>query len=139
MNIENIKLQISLYQRILDVARRLLKLQTLKERLDLIEMIRKIAKEFGLDSEVFLATIICESFLKPKFIGKCSNGTYDYGICAFNSYWYIGKGLISYEDAINPEKAVRFMAQRWKQGKARDWLCWRDGKYIPFLKVGKTN
>jgi len=83
-----------------------------------------------------LATIKCESNLNPKAINKNFDGSYDYGLCQFNSFWYIEKmKLLTKEEALNnPEKCVRIMAQRFKQGWAKDWICFKTAKYVSFLK-----
>ena len=135
---QNIKKQIGIIQKILDIFRQIFNLQTQLEKQQLEEMIRKIAKEEGVDDEVLLAVIKCESGLNPKAINKNPNGTTDYGIIQANSYWYIEKmRLLTIDEALNnPEKCVRIMAKRFKQGAADDWICFKTGRYIPFLKVG---
>ena len=100
-------------------------------------MVRKVCKEEGLndeETEMFVAILKCESGLDPKFEKRCPNGTYDYGICAYNSKWYIEKGLITKWEALNdPEKAVRLMIKQYRKGRLNDWLCFRNGLYRRFL------
>ena len=115
---------------------KLLGLQKEVEKLRLEEMARKICKEQGLNQQQeneLIATIWAESGFDPKAINKNRDGSLDIGLCQFNSYWYIFKGLITREDALNPETAVRVMARRWKKGYARDWYGYRDGKYLAFM------
>src|SRR3990167_8590769 len=51
----------------------------------------------------------------------------DWGICQMNDYWYIGKNrpIATIREAIeNPEKCVRIMIKRYKEGGLRDWVCY---------------
>ena len=132
----DIQKKISFLQQAIEILKKLLGLQTQLET-QLEGMVRRIAIEEGVDGKVLLATIRCESGLDPNAINKNSNGTEDWGIAQFNSYWYVGKGLITKEDCFNPEKAVRFMAKQFRAGRASDWICYRTKRYISFLKVGK--
>lgn len=73
-------------------------------------------------------TINCESGFKTNAVNKNTNGTSDYGIIQANSYWYIGKGkpIASIDEAINnPTFCVRIMARAFKNGRAKDWICYR--------------
>ena len=139
-NENELKQQISLYQKMLDILRQLLGLQTQLEKKQLEEMILSIAKEEGVDGELLLATIKCESGLNPRCINKNPNGSTDFGLCQFNDVWYWQKEkVISPDDALNkPEKAVRIMAKMFKKGRAKDWVCFSTKRYISFLskKVG---
>jgi len=130
-----LKMQIGFIQKMLDILRQILGLQTKIEKLQLAEMIKRIAKEEEVDSEILLAVIRCESDLNPRAINKNPDGSTDYGLCQFNNYWYwTQEKIISPEEALyNPEKAVRVMAQCFKKGRAKDWICYRTGRYIGFL------
>jgi len=139
MTQEELKKQIGIIQQMLDVLRKALGIQTQLDKLKLEETIKRIAKEEGVDSDLVLAVIRCESGVNPKAINKNTDGTIDYGICQYNSYWYIEKGkLITKDEALNdPEKCVRLMCRRFKQGFAKDWVCYKTSAYVKYLpKVG---
>lgn len=121
----------------LELLKKLLGFQIEFEKKQLEEMILRIAKEEEIDEELLLAVIKCESGLNPKAINKNPNGTIDYGICQFNDYWYWQKEkIIAPEVALNnPEVAVRTMAKMFKKGRAKDWVCFKTGKYLQYLKV----
>lgn len=137
MSEELIKKRISLIQKILEIARKILGLQSKLEKIQLEEMIRKIAKEEGVDEEVLLAVIKCESGLDTRAINKNPNGTTDYGLCQFNDYWYWEKEkIINPITALNnPEMAVRIMAKMFKAGRAKDWICYKNAIYLKYLKI----
>lgn len=137
MTIDEIKKRIGIIQQMIDILRKVLGIQTQLEKIQLEEMIRKIAKEEGVDGEILLAVIKCESGLNPRAVNKNPNGTTDYGLCQFNDYWYWEKEkIISPEIALNnPEVAVRTMAKMFKKGRAKNWVCYSTGKYISYLKV----
>jgi len=126
-------------KRILNLINLLKKLQLFlkrKEKLQMEILARRIAREEGLNKyweNILIAVLKCESGLNPKAVNKNKDGTYDYGIAQFNSYWYVKKGLITKEDCFKPEKAIRLMCQRFKKGRARDWVCYKTGKYQEFL------
>lgn len=93
--------------------------------------IRIICDEEGLtlkQKNEITETINCESGFKTNAVNKNTNGTSDYGIIQANSYWYIGKGkpIPSIEVALNdPTFCVRIMARAFKNGRAKDWICYR--------------
>ena len=135
---EDLKKQITFIQRMLDILRKVLRLQTQLEKLKMEKKVRDICKFEGLAQpleDILVATIWCESGMNPKAINRNPNGTIDYGICQFNNYWY--GNVISPEDALNnPEKAVRIMCRQFKKGQAKDWICYRNKLYMKYLKVG---
>ena len=101
--------------------------------------VRVICDEEGLtlqEKNLICAVIDCESGFDVKAKYKNIDGTYDIGICQYNTYWYIGVGkpIASVEEALNnPEKCVRIMIHQYKNGQLRDWICYRTGKYRKFL------
>lgn len=101
--------------------------------------VRVMCDEAGLsvdDKNLICQVISCESGFKKGALGAPNHdGTRDYGICQMNSYWYIGKGkpIASIDEALNdPEKCVRVMLQRFKQGGLRDWECYKREFYKKF-------
>ena len=134
--LEELKIKLSLYQRVLDLFRQVLNLTTQKEKLELEIKAREIARKYGIDEAVFIATIRCESGFNPRATNKNKDGTIDYGIAQLNSYWYIGqdKEIKTPQEALNnPEKCLDLMARMFKARRATDWICYRSGKYISFL------
>lgn len=97
----------------------------------MLDMVIRVAREENIGQKMFeqlVQVIECESKFNPKAINRNKNGTSDYGICQYNSYWYIGPGkpIPSIDIALNdPEFCVRTMCRLWKKGKQRDWICYR--------------
>lgn len=97
--------------------------------------VRVICDELGLtlaEKNLICAVIQCESGFNTKATNTNKNGTVDYGICQYNSYWYIGLGkpIASIEEAINnPEKCVRTMIKQYRAGRLKDWVCYSSGMY----------
>lgn len=121
-------------QKQLDILRRAFYLQTLLEKLQVEEMVRRVAAQYKVDAEVLVAVIKCESGMNPRAITRNRNGTTDFGLCQFNDYWY--RDIITPEVALNqPEVAVNTMCKMWEQGRAADWICYRNKKYIQHLPV----
>ena len=131
-NDEFVKLKITAIQKILDVLRKALQMQTMANKFANEAMVRRVAMKYAIDGEDLVATIWAESNMDDRAINKNANGTTDYGLCQFNDYWY--KNAISPEDALNdPEKAVNVMAQAWQSGRANDWIAFRNKTYLKYL------
>lgn len=92
------------------------------------------------EKQVISAVINCESGydIKAKHENKDAQGrvlSTDWGICQYNDYYYIGPGkpIASIDEALNnPEKCVRVMIRQFRNGRLKDWICYRDKKYINF-------
>ncbi len=126
--------KLSLIQRILDMLRQLLHLQTQLEKLQWEKIATIIGGKYRIDVPVFIATIWAESGMNPNAINHNENGTTDFGICQFNDYWY--HTIISPADALNnPELALNIMAQQWEKGRQNDWIAYRSKAYIQYLKI----
>ena len=87
------------------------------------------------EKNLLCAVLECESGFKIDAVNKNTNGTFDYGICQFNSYWYIEKmKLITKEQAMNdPEFSCALFIKRYKQGFLKDWICYKSGGYKQHL------
>lgn len=128
--------KIPLILRMLDILRKALGLQTQLEKLQVEEMVRKVAARYPIDTEVLVAVIWAESGMNPKAINRNSNGTTDWGLCQFNDYWY--RDIITPEEALNkPEFAVATMCQLWEKGRQSDWIAWRNKSYLKYLNVNR--
>jgi len=87
------------------------------------------------EANTIMAVISAESGWNPKAINKNSDGSIDYGLCQYNSYWYISKmKLITQWEALNDyEKCIKLMIQRYKEGFLKDWASYKFGTYKKFL------
>ena len=131
--IQKLKRQLTLAHRILAFLQKALGLQTQLEKLQWEAIARKIARKHGIDEDVFVAVLYCESGMNPKAIKRNKNGTTDYGIAQFNDYWYLD--AIHPTMALNqPEIALNVMADAWKNGQQMDWICYRNKRYTSWLK-----
>ena len=103
--------------------------------------VRVLCDEMGLsvpDKNILCAVIACESGFNTQAINKNNDArkSTDYGICQYNSYWYIGEGkpIASVDEALNnPEKCVRVMINQYKKGQIKDWVCYSSGKFAKHL------
>lgn len=103
--------------------------------------VRVLCDDLGLsvaDKNTICAVISCESGFNTKAVNKNSDArqSTDYGICQYNSFWYIGEGkpIASIDEALNnPEKCVRVMINQFKKGQLRDWVCYSSGKWVNYL------
>lgn len=56
----------------------------------------------------------------------------DYGIAQINTYFHIGKGKTFPSPQYvldNPEKCIRWMCARWKEGHQEWWIAFKNGSY----------
>ena len=130
--LRELKRQLSLRYRILGLLQKALGLQTKLEKLQWEMVARKIAASHGIDEDIFVAVLYCESGMNPKAVNRNKNGTTDFGIAQFNDYWY--GAIISPTTALNqPEVALNVMAKQWQNGRQKDWICYRNKKYLSRL------
>ena len=87
------------------------------------------------EKNVLCAVIQAESGFNTKAINVNGDGSEDYGLCQYNSKWYIERmGLITKDQALNdPEFCVRLLIKRYRQGFLRDWSAYKSGAYKKFL------
>ena len=131
--IRELKRLLTLKQKILGIFQKILGFQTRLEKLQWEVVARKVARKHNISEDIFVAVLYCESGMNPKAVNRNKNGTTDYGICQFNDYWY--RTVISPDVALNqPEVALNLMATAWRNGKQNDWICYRNKKYISWLK-----
>lgn len=107
--------------------------------------VRLICDEEGLnltEKNLICQVIRCESGFKTDVTqvnrdqktGKILST--DYGICQMNSYWYIGNNrpIKDIEEALHdPEKCVRIMIKRYREGGLTDWVCYSSGKFRRYI------
>ncbi len=89
------------------------------------EIIRKIAKEEGVDPELTVRVAKCESNLNYKAINTNTDGSRDRGLFQINEKWH---PEISDEEALNPITATTFFCKSFKEGHLDWWnatrKCW---------------
>ena len=85
------------------------------------EIIRRVAKQEGLNPTLTLMIADMESGLDPYFIRQ-NKKSIDRGVFAFNSRAYKG---VSNECAFNPECATKKFAEEVKKGRLKNWLALR--------------
>ena len=102
-------------------------------------MTRRVCREEGLteaETKILMAVIACESGFDPKIIHENEGGgNADFGLIQANSYWYIEKMklLTFWESMYDPEKCVRVMIKRYRQGMLKDWVCFSKNLYKNYL------
>ena len=128
MTEKELKKQISLVQQILDLIRRILHLQTQLEKLKIKEMIKRVAKEYGIREEIAIGVARCESNFNPKATNKRGNHpsySVDRGLYMWNDYWH---PEISNECAFDSECATRKFCKAVQDGHIGWWNpsrhCW---------------
>lgn len=103
-----------------------------------------ICGEMGLTKEetkLICACIQQESQFNNTAIGRNKDKegnvlSTDWGICQINDYYHVGPGKrwASVSQIIdNPDKAVRWMIQMYKQGLLKLWVSYSSGAYKKYL------
>jgi len=113
----------------------------IKKQVDIIAlkvMCIKICRDKGLSPEqtnIIMAVISAESGWNTKAVNKNTDNSIDYGLCQYNSYWYIEKmDLITKWEALNDyKKCIEVMVDRYKGGNLKDWSAYKFGTYKKFL------
>ncbi len=105
--------------------------------------VRVICDEMGLtltEKNIITACIQQESNFNNKAIGRnMKDGkllSTDWGLVQINDYWHVGPGKrwASVAQIINnPDKAVKWMIQMYKQGQLKMWVSYSSGAYKKFL------
>lgn len=105
--------------------------------------VRVICDEMGLslyEKNLITACIQQESNFNNNAIGRnVRDGTVvstDWGICQINDFYHVGPGKrwASVQQILdNPDKAVRWMIQMFKQGKLTMWVSFTSGAYKKFM------
>lgn len=78
-----------------------------------------IASEYHLNKEHFLATLNCESGFAYNAVGDDGASI---GVAQIDPKYH---PEITYDEAMNPDWAILWMASEWRAGRAREWSCWR--------------
>lgn len=91
----------------------------------ILSLIQKEAQQFNLDPADLYDTISCESNFDPDVQSyHYANGEREksFGLSQINLPY---NPDVTYEQAIDPEFAVHFMAEKFSQGKHGLWSCWK--------------
>ena len=106
-------------------APKITQVQHLEPSAELLSLINKEAQKFNLNPDDLIDTIRCESQFVPNVQ---SNHFYrgerekSFGLSQINLPY---NPDVTYEQAIDPEFAVHFMAEKFSQGKQNLWSCWK--------------
>ncbi len=105
--------------------------------------VRVICDEMGLtvaEKNLICACIQQESNFNNKAVGKnIKDGkllSTDWGLVQINDYWHVGAGKkwSSVQQILdNPDKAVKWMIQMYKQGNLKMWVSYSSGAYKKYL------
>jgi len=94
---------------------------------ELMNKIYETAEEYGVDPELMVDIIDCETAgtFDPKIQSKVrfKDGTREnsWGL----SQIYIDVHDVTKEQVTNPDFAIRFMAKKLSEGKGHLWSCWK--------------
>lgn len=77
-----------------------------------------VAEEYGVSAEVMKTVVRCESGYKTTALG---DGTKSRGLVQIHSDFHD----VTDEEAYDPKFALRFLAEKLKEGKGDLWTCYR--------------
>lgn len=90
------------------------------------EIIKKIAKEEGVDPDLALRVAKCESGLNPGATHRNSTGSIDRGLYQWNDHFH---PEVSDETAFDAERSTRAFCKAFKEGHLSWWSatkkCWK--------------
>lgn len=90
-----------------------------------LALINKYAEQFNVDPKDLIDTIRCESSFDEDVQSRhVKNGVREksFGLSQINLPF---NPDVSYEEAIDPDFAIRFMAYKFSIGKHNMWSCWQ--------------
>lgn len=85
---------------------------------------RTVSRAKGLNTELFLATIKCESSWNPTATGDSGKS---HGLAQIHSPSH---PTVTRAQATDPKWAIDWMADRWAKGYAHQWTCYRKLKHL---------
>lgn len=105
------------------------KTEEAKTEKEIIDLIKKTAKEYGVDEELAVRVAKCESGLNPKAININAPDSIDRGLYQINSKWH---PEVTEEQAFNIQFSINFFCEAVKNGYIRWWKasqkCWETKK-----------
>lgn len=91
------------------------------------QLVTKYATEYGVSAYRMQSTLACEDntfeFDRQSEIYNSKGREESYGVAQINLPSHKD---ISYSQAIDPDFAVRYMAQQFSQGRQSQWSCYRN-------------
>jgi len=85
------------------------------------QMIQKYAVEYRVSAERMTKTIQCESTFNPNAVGDHGQS---FGLSQIHlPSW---RGQITKEQALDPEFAIKFLAEKLSKGQGKLWTCYRN-------------
>lgn len=105
----------------------------LSQSVGLPQYAEEVAKQHGLNAELFNKVITCESQWKTdvrsNFILKSGKRENSWGLVQINlDDPPTGPGSVTLAQAKDPYFAINYMADRWDEGLADKWTCYRQNK-----------
>ena len=89
------------------------------------QIIRRVAKDEGVDPDLAFRVAKCESGLNPGAVNHNTNGSVDRGLYQINTKWHPGVGV---DIAFEVEPSIRFFCKALKAGHLNWWdaskKCW---------------
>jgi soluble lytic murein transglycosylase-like protein len=98
----------------------LAQVKSIERNEDLVPLAKAVALKHGLNQELFMKVINCESSFNPNAVGD--NG-HSYGLAQIN---LPAHPEVSKEQATDPNFALGWMANQWEQGRQDEWTCYRN-------------
>jgi len=87
--------------------------------------INEIADEYGVSAKVMVEIILCESNfdadVQSRIINQEGERERSYGLVQINTDYHD----VTREQAIDPEFAIEFLAEKLSKGKGYLWSCWK--------------
>ncbi len=105
------------------------------EKKKLIAHAKRICEEKKLSKELtdnLVATVWGESGWNPNCVNRQTD---DWGLCQFSRRYYLREYKMTDRQAIEqPIRCLEIMAENFKRGRAKDWIAFRSGGYLRWLK-----
>lgn len=92
---------------------------TLDNKYEVMVYINQMAHEYQVSPKLMKKVINCESRYKPNAVG---DGGYSFGL---SQIYLPAHPNVTKEEALDPKFAIEFMAEKFSQGKARLWTCYK--------------
>lgn len=94
---------------------------------DTLALVSRISGEYGISEGLMTKVLDCESGLASTTIQsryRNPDGSLErsFGLAQINLDW---NPDVTYEQATDPEFAVRFLARNLSEGRGSKWTCWR--------------
>lgn len=95
-------------------------LYTLDSKEEMMVYVNQMASQYEVSARTMKKVINCESRFNKNAIG---DGGYSFGL---SQIFLPAHPNVTKEQALDPKFAIEFMAEKFSQGKARLWTCYRN-------------